>query len=201
MKLSKTTSASSSRRWRGTLASRWFLLLGALATFVWVSDEPSVLAATSSSKTYGLFSGRAKVTLPKSAAAPKKLGASTFIVQPRDVSKKFVVYVTREPLRPNEIKMSKQEFGESIKKLLEAQGHTILSYSARGQDYRVDFTTYAVLPWQTVGTTPARGVAKFTRTADKQLIGSVLMCDPTQWLDSGIAGYKQAVSRTKVSQR
>jgi hypothetical protein len=201
LKLLKTSAASSSRRWSGTIASRLCLLLGALAASLCIADEAPVLAATSSSKTYGLFSGRAKVTLPKGAAAPKKLGASTFIVRPKEASKKFVVYVTREPLRPAEIKMSKREFGESIKKLLEAQGHTILSYSARGQDYRVDFTTYAVLPWQAVGTTPARGVAKFTRTADKQLIGSVLMCDPTQWLDSGIAGFKQAVSRTNVSQR
>lgn len=201
MKLLMDTLANSSKRPRLRWASRWCLLLAVLVTLVCVEGEPSVLAATRSSKTFGLFSGRAKITLPNSATAPNRLSAGTFIVKPKDASKKFVVYVTREPLLPGELKMSRREFGESVKMLLESQGHTILSYSTRGQDYRIDFTTYALLPWQGVGTTPARGVAKFTRTADKQLIGSVLMCDPSQWLDSGIGGFKQAVAKTKVSQR
>lgn len=166
-----------------------------------LSDSPDVLAATGSSKTYGLFAGRARVTLPKSASAPKNIGNGMFLVRPKDSSKKFAVYITREPLRRDEVKMSKKEFGDSIKRLLEAQGYTLISFISRGQDYRVEFTTYASLPWQSVGTTPARGTAKFTRTADKQLIGTILMCEPSQWTDPLIGKYKQAVSKTKVAQR
>lgn len=166
-----------------------------------MGSSPQVLAATGSSKTYRLFSGRAKLTLPKGASAPKKLEASMYLVQPKDSSKKFALYVTRERLRADELKMSKQELGDSIKKLLEAQGYNVISFTSRGQDYRADFTTYSTLPWQPVGTTPARGVAKFTRTVDKQLIGTILMCEPSQWTDAAIGRYKRAVSSTKVSQR
>jgi hypothetical protein len=184
------------------LALRALLTITAVSVaLLSLSSEQQVLAASGSTKTYSLFKGRAKVRLPKTANAPKNIGSSTFLVQPTDTTKKFAVYISSEPLRKDEVKMSRKQLGNSLKSLLEAQGYTIISFTSRGADYRVEFTTLANLPWQTVGTTPARGTAKFTRTADKKLIGTILMCEPSQWDDAEIGIYKQAVAKTKVSQR
>jgi hypothetical protein len=122
-------------------------------------------------------------------------------VRPKKSSQKFAVYVANEPLGVDERKMSKAALGDSIKRALEGQGYTIISFASRGRDYLVDLSTYQTLPWQKVGTTPARVRAKFTRTADARLIGIILACEPTQWDGTAIAGFKQSVSRFKATLR
>jgi hypothetical protein len=181
--------------------SRWFGAAIVIATLLWPGDEPKLLAATDSNKTYGLFSGRARITLPNSAKTPKRFGKRSFIVQPKDPSKKFVMFVVRVPLRRDELKMSRTELANSLRNIVTNGRRTLLSFSASRQDFRADFTTFVELPWQAVGTTPARVIAKVTRTADKQFIGSLLLCDPTQWSDPAIGAFKRAVTKTKVSQR
>ncbi len=172
-----------------------------VAALLWPGDEPKLLAATASNRTYGLFSGRARITLPNSAQNPKRFGKRSFIVQPKDPSKKFIMFVVRKPLRRDEVKMSRTELANSLRNIVANGRRTLLSFSASRQDFRADFTTFVELPWQSVGTTPARVIAKVTRTADNQFIGTLLLCDPTQWSDPAIGAFKRAVTRTKVSQR
>lgn len=164
-------------------------------------DDVEVVASTASSKTYSLFSGRARVNLPNTAGAPRKLSRNLYLVRPRKSSQKFAVYVANEPLGVDERKMSRAALGDSIKRALEGQGYTIISFVSRGRDYLVDLSTYQTLPWQKVGTTPARVRAKFTRTADARLIGIILACEPTQWDGAAITGFKQSVSRFKATLR
>lgn len=166
-----------------------------------VKDDVEVVAATATQKTYSIFNGRARVSLPLSAAAPRKLTSKIYLVRPKNTALRFAAYVSKEPLGLDERKMSKSELGSSLQRLLEGQGYVVTSLTTRGQDFMVEFTTYASLPWQSVGTTPAQGVGKFTRTADQQLIGMVLLCEPGQWSSAAVAKYKQAVSKIKVTQR
>jgi|GEM_PF-6957569 len=179
----------------------WTLTCGTLLAAFGGSDHTLVAATTRSNRSYEFFAGRTKLVLPTGASAPKRINKNTFLIQPKDPSKKFAIFISREPLQRDEIKISKSQLGNSIRRLLESQGYSFNLFSSRGRDFRSDFSTFAVLPWQPVGTTPARGLAKFIRTADNYLIGSVLMCEPKQWLDPEIAKYKRLVSRLSVSQR
>jgi hypothetical protein len=183
---------SSSRAFIAVLVAA---LLG-LATYI-----PEGQAASRSSRTYSLFSGRTKLTLPKTAGAPQKVNSKLFLVRPKDSSKRFAVYVSREPLASDERKMSSKQQGESIRRLLEGQGYTVTSFTSRGQEYRASFTTYTSLPWQAVGTAAAQGIAKFTRTADQQLIGVILFCEPSEWTDPAVEKFKQSVNKSVVMKR
>jgi hypothetical protein len=88
-----------------------------------------------------------------------------------------------------------------VREVLEAQGYQIDLLTNRGTTYSVQFHAYTDTPWQRVGTTPTRGIAKFIRTTDNLLIGSILLCDPTQWSDPAIAPFKRAVSGAQVTTR
>ncbi len=88
-----------------------------------------------------------------------------------------------------------------MREVLEAQGYQIDSLTNRGVTYSVQFHAYTDTPWQKVGTSSTRGIAKFIRTKDNLLIGSMLVCDPTQWDDPAITQFKRAVSGAQVTNR
>lgn len=190
------------RRRRGyELSFRWLVCLSAFFGTLVLGNDSVVVAATTSSRTYSLFNGRTRITAPTSATTPKKLGSKTYLVRPKSRDKRFALYIVQEQVGADERRRSRVAFAKSMKQLLEGQGYTVSSLTSRGRDYTVKFSTFAELPWQKVGTTPARGIAKFTRTADNKLIGATLLCDPKQWSDPGIDMFKKAVVSATVRQR
>jgi hypothetical protein len=54
------------------------------------------------------------------------------------------------------------------------------------------------LPWQKVGPGLARGKAKFVRVGD-ELMGSVLLCDPSQWKDGTTQSFIRIIGGTTIS--
>ena len=154
-------------------------------------------ASTTSKR--NLFGGKITVSLPRSAGAPKKVNGKTFQVQPTSSDKKFVIYVTREPLSKDETRKGNKQLSASIKSLLEAQGYEVIRLTNNGSTFNADFRSYANAPWQKVGTTAVRGSAKFIRTTSDELFGTILLCDPAQWTDSATKEFKQVVSSTTVT--
>jgi hypothetical protein len=179
------------------------VLVGALLPFEHSigSADPLVEQAATKTTPTKIFGGKVQLTLPKTANKPKKLTSSLYSIQPRSTSQRFVIFVTKEPLRKDELKKSNKELGRAIKQLLEAQGYEVTSLTTQGTTYTAQFRAYTNAPWQLVGTTATRGTAKFVRTADNELIGSMLLCDPNQWTDPGIAVFKKTVSGAKVSSK
>lgn len=177
-----------------------FLLLALLSCLI----SPSYLEAhadqiqTKSTST-SIFGGRLQITLPKTARSPKRVNASLYSVQPRLRRHKFVILATKEPLRKDEIVKSNKALVTSVRQLLEAQGYQVLDISNQGTTFTANLRAYTNAPWQSVGTTPTRGTAKFVRTKDNQLVGSLLLCDPTQWKTPAINQFKKAVSTAKVT--
>ncbi|MEY4668729.1 MAG: hypothetical protein RL518_1428 [Pseudomonadota bacterium] len=141
------------------------------------------------------------LAVPTTAQKPKKISSLMYSIQPRATTQKFVIFVTKEPLRKDERTKSNKDLGTSIKQLLEAQGYEVTSLKNKGTTYTALFRAYTNVPWQKVGTTATRGTAKFVRTSSNELVGSMLLCDPNQWSDPGIALYKKAVSSAKVSNK
>lgn len=148
-----------------------------------------------------VFDGKVRIALPKTAQKPKKVTSSLYSIQPRSPRQKFVIFVTKEPLQKDEIKKSNKELGTSIKQLLEAQGYEVISLTNQGTTYTAQFRAYTNVPWQLVGTTATRGTAKFVRTKNNELIGSMLLCDPSQWTDPGIGVFKKSVSGATIATR
>lgn len=146
-----------------------------------------------------IFGGRLHITLPKTAKSPKRVNASLYSIQPRLRRHKFVIFATKEPLRKDEIAKSNKALVTSVRQLLEAQGYQVLDISNQGTSFTANLRAYTNAPWQRVGTTPTRGTAKFVRTKDNQLVGSLLLCDPTQWKTPAINQFKKAVSTAKVT--
>jgi len=163
--------------------------------------QPSLIAESKTTKKVSLFKGRAVLVVPKTSKSPQKLYTNLVRVEPTDSTKKCVLYVSRDPLGSDETKMKNKALGDSIKTRLQGDGYTISSFKTQGSNFTANFTGFTEVPWQKVGAAPVRGLGRFIRTADKQLIGSVLLCDPTTWTDASISGYKTAVSKTVVSQR
>jgi hypothetical protein len=126
------------------------------------------------------------------------VNSKLFLVSPKDPAKRFAVYVLREPLAADERKMSTKQQGESIRRLLEGQGYTVTSFTLSGQGYRASFTISTFLPWQTVGTAPAQGMAKFTCTADQQLSCVILFREPSERAAPAVEKFKQAVTKLVV---
>jgi hypothetical protein len=157
-------------------------------------------AATKTTPTK-IFGGKVTLALPKTAKKPQKISSSLYSIQPTSPTKKFVIFVTKEPLRKDEIKKSTKELGSSLKELLEAQGYEITSLTNHGTTYTVQFRAYTNVPWQLVGTTATRGIAKFVRTKGNELVGSMLLCDPGQWTDPSIGAFKKTVSGAQVAAR
>lgn len=158
-------------------------------------------ASSSSSKTrYSLWSSKVRVSIPKTARAPKRINDGTFSIQPKSKDLKFVIYVAREPLRKDELKKTNKQLASSVRLLLESQGFQIIDFKTQGNSFVVDFRAFAEVPWQKVGTTYTRGTAKFTRTTSNELVGSVLYCDARQWKNPATADFRKVVSTTKVAQ-
>jgi hypothetical protein len=189
---------------RGLLGRRTMrraLVVGAALLAFWGTDESSVLAQSKKTKTLSVFKGRATVPVPKTTKKLTKLYSNLLLAQPTDTTKKFALYISKDSLGSDEVKMKNKALGESIKTRLEGDGYTVLSFKTQGLTHTATFEGFTEVPWQSVGTAPVRGIAKFTRTADKQLIGTLLLCDPPAWDSADVAGYKSAVLKTKVSKR
>ncbi len=179
---------------------RVILVGGALLALLLASNTPA-LAQSKKTKTLSVFKGRAQVTVPKTTKKLSKLYSNLLLAQPTDATKKFALYISSDTLGSDEVKMKKKELGDSIQTRLQGEGYTILSFKTQGLSYTANITGFTEVPWQSVGTAPVRGLAKFTRTADKKLIGTLLLCDPPAWESSDVKGYKTAVLKTKVTQR
>lgn len=146
-----------------------------------------------------LFSGKVTLQLPATAGAPKKINSKAYQVSPKSSDRKFVIYVTREALLKDEVSKSNKQLSSSIRAMLEAQGYEVLKLSGSGDVFTADFRTYTDVPWQRVGTSAVRGMARFTRTRSKELIGTILMCDPRQWTDSSTGDFKRVVTGARVA--
>lgn len=178
---------------RTTLATLFVL------TALGVSPSAEALSTRKkSSNSISLFSKRLTITLPRTARTPRKITSTTYQVQPKSPEQKFVVYVIQENLRRDEIKKSNKELVPFIKRLLEGLGYEVIQLKNAGDTFTADFRSYATVPWQKVGTSPVRGTARFVRTKDNKLLGSILMCEPSQWTDTAISTYKRAVSGIAV---
>jgi len=146
-----------------------------------------------------LFAGKITLQLPREASAPKKINSKAYQVEPKSSERRFVIYVTREQLRKDEVGRSNRQLASSIRATLEAQGYQVIKLTTKGEVFTADFTTYTDVPWQKVGTSAARGVAKFTRTRAHELIGTILLCDPRQWADSATKEFKRVVTSASVA--
>lgn len=180
----------------------WRLALICIAVMaVLIPGQASLVAQSKSTKKLSVFKGRAVLYIPKTANKPQKLYTNLFRVSPTDTTKKCMLLISRDGLGSDETKLKNKALGASIKLRLEGDGFTVSSFKTQGQSHTAYLTGFAEAPWQKVGTAAVRGVGKFTRTADKQLIGSVLLCDPAAWDDTANSGYKTAVLKTVVTQR
>jgi len=177
------------------------LVVGGALFALMVTASTPTLAQSKKTKTLSAFKGRALVTVPKTTKKPSKLYSNLLLAQPTDATKKFALYISSDPLGSDEVKMKKKELGDSIQTRLQGDGYTILSFKTQGLTYTANIEGFTEVPWQSVGTAPVRGIAKFTRTADKKLIGTLLLCDPPAWESPDVKGYKTAVLKTKVTQR
>ena len=178
---------------------RTALYLAITSTLFVESFRVSADAALATSRSaLKLFSNKVTIALPKTAGTLKKINSKTYQVQPTSSERKFVIYVTREALRKDELRKTNKQLASSIKMLLEAQGYEVIRLKNAGDTFSADFRTYSNVPWQKVGTSPARGTAKFTRTRSQELIGTILLCDPRQWSDSETKQFKRVVATTKV---
>lgn len=197
------------KSWRGPISTIWsrsislrlisVLALAALALAI--PNDVTIVAQTKNTKTLKVFSGRAVLTVPKTTKPLRKLYSNVYLAQPTNAKNKFALYVSRDPLGSDERTLSSKALGAQIKRLLEGQGYKVSKLKTQGLDFTADFTGFVQVPWQKIGNAPVRGTARFTRTADKQLIGSILLCDPPQWQLAAVKAYKASVAKTKVSQR
>jgi hypothetical protein len=198
---SKSSRVSKVRRLLGRKVFRPLALGCVTAIAVLMPDQNSVVAQSKTTKKLSFFKGRVVVSVPKTAKTPQKLFTNLFRVEPTDATKKCVLYISRDSLGSDEIKLKNKALGASIKLRLQGDGYTVSSFKTQGQSHTAYLTGFTEAPWQKVGSAAVYGVGKFTRTADKQLIGSVLLCDPTTWEDTANKGYKTAVLKTAVTQR
>lgn len=180
---------------------KYALLVGVSAWVMLGIGEGTVFAAPTKTKTLSVFKGRALVTVPLTTQKLTKLYSNMYLGQPTDSTKKFALYISKDSLGSDETTLTTKQLASSIKIRLEGQGYTVLSLKTQGQAIIANFEGYTEVPWQKVGTAPVRGVARFVRTADKQLIGSLLVCDPPAWAATDVKGYKTAVLKTKVANR
>ncbi len=155
--------------------------------------------AESAISTRSLFAGKVTLKLPTTAGSPKRINSKAYRVQPKSSERRFVIYVTRESLQKDEVAKSSRQLVSSIRSTLEAQGYKVSKLSNSGDVFTADFTTYTDVPWQQVGTSPARGLARFTRTRNNELIGTILLCDPRQWSDSTTKDFKKVVTGARIA--
>jgi hypothetical protein len=179
------------------LRSRSFLFLAVLAV-VWGFSIDRMSAQKTGGATAKLWNGKVTLRLPASATAPRKVSARLFSIQPRSRKNKFILYVSREPLLKDEVKRSNAQLKNSYKRILESQGYEVIGLTSKRGVFVADFRSYAKVPWQKVGTSPVRGKATFTRSG-KELVGSVLLCDPKQWKNRETKAYIKTVTEAQVA--
>lgn len=155
---------------------------------------PGTAFAGSSAKTIPLVGSSVSLVLPNAAGNPKKISSTKYSISPKAANLKFVMFVTKEALKADERQKSSGALATSIRQMLEAEGYEISSVKIRGSAIVFNFETYSSLPWQKVGTTKARGIARFIRTSGNNLLGAVLFCEPSQWATSANQAFRSSLS-------
>jgi hypothetical protein len=187
--------------------NRWlFLLTSLLALGLLVSPSISNSAPSSAlpkSRFVRLFDGKVRLTLPRLAADPVALSDKLAVIQPQldRPDLKYIIYVTRETLRPDVTGLSNKLLNESVKKTLQGIGLQVIGMVNSRNTFVVDFRApmdSGVLPWQKVGPGMARGTAKFVRTGS-ELSGALLLCDPSQWGDETTQIFRKVIGGTVVA--
>jgi len=186
---------------------RWLLLpLGFLVVAPLFLPAASGLANSSTlpkSRIVWPLDGRVRLALPRLAADPVALSDNLAVIQPQPdrPDLKYIIYVTRETLRPDLSVLSNKLLNESVKKTLQGLGLQVIGMVNSRNTFVVDFRApmdSGVLPWQKVGPGVARGTAKFVRTGD-ELSGAVLLCDPSQWKDETTQIFRNAIGGMRVA--
>ena len=157
------------------------------------------LPASAQTQTVSLFNGELSLDLPSTAGAAKKLTANLYSIQPKAKKQKIVVYATKEPVLADESALTDAQLASSIKALLEAQGYTVESLKNRKNTFSARISTIGTVPWRKLGTASAKGLAQFTRTSKGQLLGAVVLSDPSQWNKGPTKAYRSAVLKVHTS--
>lgn len=177
------------------------LVLGFLLSPSISNSAPS--SALPKSRFVRLFDGKVRLTLPRLAADPAALSDNLAVIQPQPdhPELKYIIYVTRETLRPDLNILSNKVLNESVKKTLQGLGLQVIGMVNSRNTFIVDFRApmdSGVLPWQKVGPGVARGTAKFVRTGS-ELSGALLLCDPSQWKDETTQIFRNVIGGTTVA--
>lgn len=157
---------------------------------------PSIVAAQT--KTINLWNGQLKLAVPKTAGKTKKLSSTLFSIQPTAKKNRIVLYASREPVLADETTLTNPQLADSIKSQLESQGYTVASLTSKRNTYSAKLTGYASMPWRKVGSSSIRGMAQFVRTSDRQLIGAIVLSDPSEWNKKPTRDYRSAATKIQV---
>lgn len=166
-------------------------------------SNSAIPAALPKSRFVHLLDGKVRLTLPRLAADPVNLSDKLAVIAPQSdrPDLKYIIYATRETLRPDLNGMPNKLLNESVKKTLQGLGFQVIGMVNSRNTFIVDFRApidSGVLPWQKVGPGVARGTAKFVRTGN-ELSGSILLCDPSQWKDPTTQTFRNVVGGTTVA--
>ena len=156
-------------------------------------------SALAQTKSVGFWNGQLTLSLPTKAGKPKKISSSLYLIRPTNKKDKVVLYATREAISSDEKSLTNAQLARALKTLLEGQGYTVASLSAKGNTFSAKLTGYASMPWRKVGATAIRGAAQFVRTANGQLVGALALSDPKEWNRVQTREYRTAVTKSKVS--
>jgi len=173
--------------------------------FYWVVCLPALaIAGSQGPRDVVVWNGAVRLSLPVLAEDPVQIGdaENAFSVRPSTnrPDLKYVIFVIREPLRADEKILSGEALKTKVEELLQTAGYEVIGITHAEDAFVADFRAVmepGVLPWQKVGPGIARGKAKFVRTAD-QWVGSVLLCDPSQWKDKATQSFIKIVEGTSV---
>lgn len=177
---------------------RRFYCLGLIALCLLIGSAATPLA-TANGTQFAVFNNLATIPLPATAGNPRRLNIRLYQIRPVAPQDKFVIFVAREALLADERRKTNAALVVQYRKILAAEGYQILALRTVGDVIEADFRTYAKVPWQKVGKSFVRGRARFTRTPTNELVGSILLCDPTQWTSGSLAPFKQSVATMAIS--
>jgi hypothetical protein len=154
--------------------------------------------ASAQTKTVNLWSGQLKLAVPKTAGKTKKISSTLFSIQPTAKKSRIVLYASREPVLADETTLTNPQLADSIKGQLEAQGYTVSSLTSKNNTFSAKLTGYASMPWRKVGSSSIRGLAQFVRTSNRQLVGAIVLSDPSEWNKKPTRDYRSAATKIQV---
>lgn len=160
------------------------------------------IGGSKSSRVVDVWDGKVRLSLPSLAENPQPISQNIFSISPsaNRPELKYVIFVVREPLRAGEVALSNESLKKEVGGMLEAAGYEVIGITNFDNTFLADFRAViapGTLPWQKVGPGMARGKAKFVRTSE-ELVGSVLLCDPSQWKNKTTQLFINVVEDTSV---